>query len=1047
MENVFSQDITRILTDLDKLIQRIDTLFIVTKVNIGKSDFTSIKNEHKELKKNFKKNIKQLEKSIIVEEEDKKNLFIYEKKYQFYLKSEKYYALLKNDLKQISNKEKAEKFFKKKIKYADLIQTKIKTKTDFNKNFQNFDIVKKEFSSEMLEIEILFSIIDDKLVEMKHYFFKKFKEEQKGEEIEQTFDKLKEKINKISIFTDSLMTKEKLFELLEQKRQHHRLFYCFFSKNNELFEKIYSDLCDIYISFDKDFIPESINKIKNLVNQIIFSSIDIDDIINDRKIINLIEEEYNDIILTFEKLKKQIPEFKNDNKKMEEFYKNSENMNFLIIFVSRIVNLKKKFIMEFFLENGNYEILFLNFMHTKNQFSERKDRLLFFFHPDKNKFEYLNDEEIYEMEKLVYDFFSQINEFVQFKSKEIELLNDIKIADRLLKEAQDINEIKLLKQKAEYQNYENNFKYNDFLYKNKTILELEKIIKDKTEKVYNVYEDHLDSCLYYYLKNNKDEKQRREIIVILNKITNCLIIQGEKTLATIYNLFALKQNSHPYTIFEDLSKESIFFWKSLNVFKNQKTNKFNFKDNDINNVNYETSSYSLCSSKVFIQEQIYNRIKCLFFEDLFNDSKDSIDMYKIKRQEKHLENLPNNIFLKVMDGKKYIGQGGSILAFSYYVGTPFMFAGGILGSVYLSFGLVYLGVAIKYCAEYFKSEKILELRNISEKINNKINLFNCKVSIFLKIFFFLNFSFQRINKALEFYEEGKENEFIEEMSKEFNRDEKMIDLEQIRRGEFDCEIFSKFLLKYMIKPLTIKILLNCIADVFLRHKIETFDISINMNFEGKKILQWLINKEKNILYLECEKLDKELDEIHSLRKSWKEFFKEMIYKGKWKKITTISISDDDKYNLLQEFNKSNYKNLYDDSIIITQINLAIENILSNDYLEAKKLIQNIMDNNKTLIYHFPLIKKKVNILKIFYKLYLNRNLYTTSEVAQIEYQDNFEIFDENKENNNFNYNYHNNVNLKELENFLKKTKDITVRSAIHSKISDFYEVKFDKTPI
>lgn len=1051
MEINFSAKFAKTLNSFDELLIKLETLSKAPQANIELSDAKSIKDEYKILKNSFKKDLK-LVKSSQKAKDDATKLYTSEICYNFHLKSQKYFAFIKNEIKENSHKDKAELFFKKKLKSADKIQIKNKTKTSVDEAFQGLDKNNKNnvnnICPELIEVENLLYEIDEKLIEMKYQYSESNEEEYNNDRI---FQLIGEKINKISVIEYSLEQKQRLFELLEQKRERYRLLHCFHSKNCKVFEEIIIGLNRIYSDFDKDFIPESIKKIKNLTDQIFFSSIDIDDILQDKIIFGAIEEEYNHLILTFEGLLKQDKELNNNEETKKNFDRNCEVFNTIKIIVGRVVNMKKKFVMEFFLENKNYEILFRNFLNSKNKFLERKKRLLLFFHPDKNKFEYLNKEETQQIETLANEFFGQINQFVQSKSKDFELIKDFAKADKLLEEALSCFYMKLEKEEVQGQSNENNLNDNDYYKTNKTIFELTKIMKEKSEIAYEIYQEYLDVYLNNYLDNNKKEQQRNNIIMILNKITNCLIIQGEETLAKIYNLFALKENTYPYQVIEDLKNESGIFYKRLELLKNKKAKKAdsNNAKNYVGNIdqshkqnsnnekkgNNNSTAIVVISNQIFMQDELHNKIYSFFFQEHLTDSKYCIDIFKIKRKELDHSASAVGTFIGGIYGFGYVAGGAVIIAaelggaaVSGGAVAGGAIAGGavaggavaggavLVGGIFVVIGLCFCGLAIVCCVDYFKSKQFKKKKEISEKLQ--------------KIF----------DKAFKFYEEGKDEEFINEISQKFNNEEKLFDTEEIKDKGFDYEKFSKKLLKYLIKPQSIASLLNIIADIFLRRKVD-LGYFFNSYDEGKKILQWLIRVEKNILYQECEKMDKELAEIKSNKKSF--------HYSLWRELKDFIIVDYDKeYNqhkLFEEYSTYFYTQRYEQTIIIAEINLAIANILSNDYIEASKLILDILEKYDTIISLYPSTKKKVNIVIMFYKLYLKRNLLKEGK-NQAKYNSEF--------NNNQNPHdtekealfKHKDEYLNELELFLHNATDRAEKSVIYSQIAGFWEAKFDKQP-
>ncbi|RIA80003.1 hypothetical protein C1645_839467 [Glomus cerebriforme] len=576
--------------------------------------------------------------------------------------------------------------------------------------------------------------------------------------------------------------------------------------------------------------------------------------------------------------------------------------------------------------SNNKEILFSNILFTEEGINKRSRKLSSYFHPDKtnqpNSPNFLQDEH----KSLGAELFKIIHECKERLSADLINVSNLSFHETKAN--------KLWKLTIDYRNAAKGKWEKLKTLKKEDIIEYssEELENFSLEKGELAYQEYRAAC-----KIADKAKQLNKQVELRGNMALCYYVINKFLEAQLYALSAIQlliKNSRKITK-QDLIKAKNIFEKVKGGNAAEQTPKLNTEINELALIKIVDQEFTF-NEKKRMERSIKEDIEKLRNELMLKADR-SLVSYQVPKEE--ILRTKTHIFINKVAGIVTMGTGvgiaGATITFNISQAVMLIGAGIVGAPVILAAGLVTLGLGIFFGQTLWKKgAKIIKEPAIRENLN--------KIMI----------------NALSEYDKGKYQEFLEQLSKDYDDNTCLFELKK-RGDEIMPENIIDQLLKHGFRSDGIAYLLILLGEVLSSGKVKIGDIVTN-EFKGQASKAFLgVLNEK--LRKEAKKLDDRINEFRSGR-SVKNYFK--IIKD------TVLLRE---HSYLAKEHKDDaqempFRSRLEEMRNIARINLTIFDILSDGKEEFDRAIETIKEIRDSMNRHHQFIstaKSRLEVLEDF----------------------------------------------------------------------------------
>ena len=601
------------------------------------------------------------------------------------------------------------------------------------------------------------------------------------------------------------------------------------------------------------------------------------------------------------------------------------------VFEKQFYLTREKFI-EHSVHDINLELkLFDNISRTSEQIKKRYRELSAIFHPDKTN-QWLEDEK----KMISSKFFSQI----------------IEMKDKLINEIGENNNFTILEENAEsywalaldYRNgYKKEWSKLKLLEKNYILLHTqEELNKMSIYFSKAAYVEYKSCCRVADRKKNlKKQIQYRGKMALCLYVCNDFI---DAQLCAIASLKLIMKNSNsPYINYDDLREAEKIFNKVKGIDEFQDENKPKEKTE-----NYEGALIEMGNKSLVVANKIDEGFSFMEKQKYMSNLNENLEIiskkFLVQADKKLVKYVsPQSEILKAhKQANYYEGCGLAVNAVGGLAGAGMVIQGGVnivaaatgigfLGPFGIALGLASIGLGFWGGNKLWKEGNKIRAEPIVREKLNKIMM-----------------------NALSNHENGKYQEFLNELSKEYEKGKRLVKLEKTGDA-LSCEYIIDELLKHGFRPDGIAYLLNLLGEVLLSGKLKKLGIPDNdLKNEGQKAFYGALNEK-------LEKATKELDDkVCKMRaNSISGYFNRKINNYFGSKIANEFVEDSQSMPFSMR---------YEEMRNVARINIAIMRILKGDEQElnvAHTLLNEIKKSIEDNFQFVSISKLRLEVLEDF----------------------------------------------------------------------------------
>ncbi|RIA80001.1 hypothetical protein C1645_810615 [Glomus cerebriforme] len=652
------------------------------------------------------------------------------------------------------------------------------------------------------------------------------------------------------------------------------------------------------------------------------------------------------------------------------------------------------------------EILFSDILFTEEGINKHSRNLSSYFHPDKtnqpNTSNFLQDEH----KNLGADLFKIIQEF-----KEKLLTDLINVSNPSFHETKAN---KLWKLSIDYRNAARGQWEKLKLLKKEDIKEYssEELENFSLEKGELAYQEYRAAC-----KIADKAKQLKKQVKLRGNMALCYYVTNKFLEAQLYALSAIKLQ---FKYSQEVAKQDLI--EAKNIFEKVKGGNAAEKTSKLNteiNLN-DNSDNAFALIKIVDQEFSFyekKRIESSIKEDMKILSKELIlkadrSLVRYQASKEEILHAKKRAFSHKVAGVATmgygIGVGGAIITtvgYNIYTGVAIGVATISASAFFIVTGIAALGLGI-FCGYPIWKKGVLLMKE--PKIREKLN--------------------EIMSKALKEYDEGNNQEFLNQLSEEYDKDDEKRPRRLFKLEERDDDIIPKdiidTLLKHGFRSDGIAYLLNLLGEVLNSRKVKIKGKTTgDLEKQAYNAFLGVLNEK---LKEEAKKLDVRINEFRNCGR-FKNCFKTFIDAVLLKEYSNIAKEH------MDDAQEMPFQSRLEEMCNIARINLTIFDILFGDKEEFDRAIETIREIRDSMnCYQFiSTAKSRLEALEDLLWVISGDELPGESpELSRITFP--------------VDYDYMDNKYLCYLNEKLQRTSSNKEKIVIYNKIAVYYEISAEK---